>query len=118
MSKAKKFAFVSDAAEKEYKNLPDKIQDEFGKDLRRLQMGAEPRLSINHLESVGQGVIELRKNGSPAFRCVYVAKYLDTVFVLHSFIKTTNGVDRQAMKVIEQRYKDLLAELKKIKSAE
>ncbi|MDD1609087.1 MAG: type II toxin-antitoxin system RelE/ParE family toxin [Methylococcaceae bacterium] len=114
----KRFAFVSDAAEREYKDLPDKIQDEFGKDLRRIQMSEEPRLSITHLDSVGQGVIELKKNGSPAFRCIYVAKYLDTVFVLHSFIKTTNGVDRQAIKVAEQRYKELLAALKKLKSAE
>ncbi|GAB6139826.1 hypothetical protein JCM14076_05550 [Methylosoma difficile] len=65
------------------------------------------------MDSVGAGVIELRKNGSPAFRCVYVAKYEDTVVVLHAFAKTTNGVDRQALKVAEQRLKELLAELKK-----
>ena len=69
-------------------------------------------MPIKHLDSVGQGVIELKKNGSPAFRCVYVTKYLDAVIVLHSFTKTTNGVDRQAMKVAEQRLKDLLAELR------
>lgn len=109
----KKFAFVNDAAEKEYKDLPDKIQDEFGKDLRRIQFDEEPRLPIIHLDSVGAGVIELRKNGSPAFRCIYVAKYQDTVVVLHTFAKTTNGVDRQAMKVAEQRLKELLAEIKK-----
>ena len=108
----KKFAFVSDAAEKEYKALPDEVQDEFGKDLRKIQYGQSPVLPIKHLDSVGQGVIELKKNGSPSFRCVYVTKYLDTVIVLHSFTKTTNGVDRQAMKVAEQRLKDLLAELK------
>jgi phage-related protein len=108
----KKFAFVSDAAEKEYRDMPDNIQDEFGKDLRKIQYGQSPILPINHLDSVGQGVIELKKNGSPAFRCVYVTKYLDTVIVLHSFTKTTNGVDRQAMKVAEQRLKDLLVELR------
>jgi phage-related protein len=109
----KKFAFVNEAAEREYKDLPDKIQDDFGKDLRRIQYGEEPRLSIIHLDSVGAGVIELRKNGSPAFRCIYVAKYEDTVIVLHAFSKTTNGVDRQAMKVAEQRLKELLTETKK-----
>ena len=108
----KKFAFVSDAAEKEYKDLPEKIQDEFGKDLRRIQFGESPILPITYLDSIGQGVIELKKNGRPAFRCVYVTKYLDAVIVLHAFTKTTNGVDRQAMKVAEQRLKDLLAELK------
>ena len=110
----KKFAFVNDAAEREYKNLPDTVQDEFGKDLRLIQYGKDPRLPITHLKSVGDGVIELKKNGSPAFRCVYVAKYLDTVIVLHSFTKTTNGVDQQAMKVAEQRLKELQAELRKI----
>ncbi|WP_416456029.1 type II toxin-antitoxin system RelE/ParE family toxin [Saccharophagus degradans] len=49
--------------------------------------------------------MELKINGSPAFRCVYVAKYLNTVVVLHSFTKTTNGVDRKAMKIAEQRLK-------------
>ncbi|MGC7910901.1 hypothetical protein [Vibrio anguillarum] len=29
-----KFAFVNDAAEREYKKLPEDIQDEFGKDLQ------------------------------------------------------------------------------------
>jgi phage-related protein len=105
----KKLGFVSDAAEKEYKDLPAEIQDEFGKDLRKIQFGQTPILPINYLDSVGQGVIELKKNGRPAYRCVYVTKYLDTVFVLHAFTKTTNGVDRQAMKVAEQRLKDLLA---------
>lgn len=31
----KKFAFVNDAAEREYKALPADVQDDFGKDLRR-----------------------------------------------------------------------------------
>ncbi len=107
----KKFAFVSDAAEREYKDLPVTIQDEFGKDLRRLQFGQNPELTIEHLNSIGAGVVELKINGSPAFRCVYVAKYLDTIIVLHSFTKTTNGVDRKAMKIAEQRLKDLKAQL-------
>jgi phage-related protein len=107
-----KFAFVSDAAEREYRDLPGDVQDEFGKDLRRIQYGEEPRLPIQNLGGIAPGVIELKKNGSPAFRCVYVAKFMDTVFVLHSFAKTTNGVDRPAMQVVQQRLKDLKAELR------
>jgi len=105
----KRFAFVNDAAEREYKELSENIQDEFGKDLRRIQYGQDPELAIGYLNSIGAGVVELKINGSPAFRCVYVAKYLDTVVVLHSFTKTTNGVDRQAMKTAEQRLKELKA---------
>ncbi|EPM0511758.1 type II toxin-antitoxin system RelE/ParE family toxin [Pseudomonas plecoglossicida] len=54
-------------------------------------------------ESVGAGAIELIINGSPAFRCVYVAKFADMVVVLHSFVKTTNRPDRHAMQVAEER---------------
>ncbi len=110
----RKFAFVSDSAEREYKDLPDEVQDEFGKNLRIIQFEQDPVLPIEYLGSVGSGVIELKINGSPAFRCVYIAKYMDTVFVLHSFTKTTNGVDRQAIKVAEQRLKELKTELRAI----
>ena len=48
----KKFAFINDAAEKEYKDMPDNIQDEFGKDLRKIQYGQSPLLPINYLDSI------------------------------------------------------------------
>lgn len=109
----KRFAFVSDAAEREYKKLPEDVQDEFGKDLRRIQFGEGPILPIEHLSSsVGIGAIELKINGSPAYRCVYVTKYEDAVIVLHSFIKTTNGVDQRAMELAKKRLKKLLEEIK------
>ncbi|WP_256597903.1 type II toxin-antitoxin system RelE/ParE family toxin [Pseudomonas sp. XWY-1] len=88
---------MSAAAEREYKDLPKDVQDDFGKDLRRIQYGQDPERPIKSLtESVGAGAIELIINGSPAFRCVYVAKFADMVVVLHSFIKTTNRSDRHA----------------------
>jgi phage-related protein len=107
----KQFAFVSDAAEREYKDFPKEIQQQFGTSLRAIQDDKKPFLTIQPLSSIGAGIIELKINGSPAFRCVYIAKFLDSVIVLHSFEKTTNGVDRQAMKTIEQRYKELKSEL-------
>ena len=61
------------------------------------------------------GVIELKINGSPAFRCVYIAKFENTVFVLHSFEKTTNEVDKKAMETLLDRYKELKIELKNLK---
>ena len=111
----KKFAFVNDAAEREYKDFPKGIQQQFGTSLRAVQDDKKPFLPIQTLEGIGAGVIELKINGSPAFRCVYIAKFLDSVVVLHSFEKTTNGVDRQAMKTVEKRYKELKAEIEKMK---
>jgi phage-related protein len=112
MGNSKKFAFVNDAAEREYKALPKDVQTEFGTSLRAVQDNKKPFLPIDYLSNIGAGVIELKINGSPAFRCVYIAKYLDTVIVLHSFEKTTNGVDKQAMKTVEKRYKELQSELR------
>lgn len=71
----KKFAFVNNAAEKEYRDLPKTVQSEFGVSLRAIQDNKKPFLPILALKSIGAGVIELKINGSPAFRCAYVAKY-------------------------------------------
>jgi len=46
------------------------------------------------------------------FRTIYAAKFADTVFILHSFTKTTNGVDKKAMKTAKQRYKLMREEIK------
>lgn len=105
----RRFAFINDAAEREYKALPEWVQDEFGKSLRQLQFGETPTLPITHLgESIAAGVIELKINGRPAFRCAYITKHLETVVVLHSFIKTKNGVDHHAMRTLMSRYQLLL----------
>lgn len=111
----KKFAFVNDVAEKEYKDLPKEVQYDFGVSLRAIQENKRPFLPIEPLKSIGAGVIELKINGSPAFRCIYIVKFRDTVFVLHSREKTTNGVDRQLMKTTKQRYKELKAEIDRLK---
>ncbi len=108
----KRFAFINDAAEREYKNLPKSIQVEFGTSLRAIQENKKPFLNIRSLSSIGAGIIELKINGHPAFRCIYIAKFLNTVVVLHSFEKTTNGVDKQAMVTAKIRYKELKSELK------
>lgn len=102
-----KIEFVSPAAEREFKGLPKHIKERFALDLKAVQKGRTPFSKIKSLSSVGAGAIELIKNGSPAYRCIYVAKFDDTIYILHSFVKTTNGVDKPAMKVASQRYKEI-----------
>ena len=98
-----RFAFINNAAEREYKKLPSAVQDDFGKDLRKVQFGEKPIKPMTYLDGIGAGLIELKINGSPAYRCVYFAKYMNTVVVLHSFEKTTNSTDNKAMVVVKQR---------------
>src|SRR6202012_3251276 len=104
----KKFEFVSVATKRAYLALPEEIQHQFGTDLNAVQQGKAPFSAHKVLsESVGPGAIELIENGSPAYRAVYCVKYLDTVFVLRAFEKTTNGVDHKEMATAAKRYKEM-----------
>ncbi|MBZ2192796.1 type II toxin-antitoxin system RelE/ParE family toxin [Pseudoalteromonas arctica] len=102
----KKFKFINNQSKKEFLALPDKIQKRFANDLNAICQNKEPFSKFKHLkESVGIGAVELIENSRPAYRTIYVAKFADTVFILHSFTKTTNGVDKQAMDTARKRYK-------------
>lgn len=104
----KSFEFVSEAAKRAYKALPKGIQHPFGVDLNAIQQSKEPFSAHKTLsDTVGPGAIELIENGSPAYRAIHCCKYLDTVYVLHAFEKTTNGVDRKELSTAKARYKDM-----------
>ncbi len=108
--KEKKFQFVSEAAKRAYLDLPAHIQQLFGVDLNAIQQGKAPYSPIKDVSSsVGQGTFELIENGSPAYRALYCAKFDETVYILHAFEKTTNGVDRKEMATAEGRYKEMTA---------
>jgi len=110
---AKEFRFVNNAALREFKALPQEIQEQFGTDLNAVCQNQKPFSAFKDIStSVGKGAIELIENGSPAYRTVYCAKYLDTVFILHAFTKTTNGVDRKAMETAGKRYKDMMEQVR------
>lgn len=100
--------YVNNAAKKAVQKLPQAIAIDFLNDLNFVAAGKDPRSLFKHLPELGAGVIELIENGSPAYRLVYCAKFLDTVFVLHAFTKTTNGVDKKAMVTMKERYKEMM----------
>lgn len=109
----KKFKFINAASRKEFQELPREVISQFGSDLNAVQQDKKPFSDFKDISSsVGQRAIELIENGSPAYRTVYCAKYLDTVYILHSFTKTTDGVDRAAMKTAQQRYKLMMEEVR------
>lgn len=108
----KEYRFINKQALKEFKGLPDHIQRRFALDLHAVCQGKEPFSKFKYLtDSVGVGAIELIENGRPAYRTIYVAKFEKAVYILHSFTKTTNGVDRKAMDTAKKRYKAMLSEI-------
>jgi phage-related protein len=114
----KELHFINKQAKKEFDNLPDHIREQFATDLHAIRQDSRPFSEIKSLtDSVGIGAIELIENGRPAYRTIYVAKFANRVYVLHAFTKTTNGVDRQAMKTAKSRYKLMSQELDELKKS-
>lgn len=93
--------------EKELKTLPIDKALAFLHSLSLVAVGIEPELKIEHLTTVAPGVIELKINGSPAYRCVYHNKIPGKVVVLRFFKKTTNGVAKHDLDVARKRLKQL-----------
>jgi len=64
------------------------------------------------MNTVGQGVREIRiRDAAGVFRVLYVAKFAEAVYVLHSFQKKAQKTSRADLKLGMQRYRDLLKEL-------
>lgn len=111
---AKNFEFINASAKREFMDLPEDIRLQFSTDLNAVCQDKDPFSDFKNISgSVGVGAIELIENGSPAYRTVYCAKYMDTVFILHSFTKTTNGVDQRAMKTAAKRHQLMMERVRK-----
>jgi phage-related protein len=64
------------------------------------------------MNTVGQGVREVRiRDASGAFRIIYIAKFVDAIYVLHCFQKKTDKTSTADLDLAAKRYRDLLKEL-------
>lgn len=95
------------ATHKELSEFPESVRDQFLVGIENLTWGLDPGpgLTVAPLSAVGKGVLELKKNGSPAFRLVYTLKFPGLLVVLAARPKTTNGVDKQLIEVAASRLK-------------
>jgi phage-related protein len=97
----------------ELRDFPELARREAGYQLDRVQQGNEPD-DWKSMPGIGSGIQEIRiRESNGIFRVVYVAKFSDAVYVLHCFQKKTQRTSKQNIDVIENRYRDLLQELKK-----
>ena len=84
---------------------------EAGHKLDQVQHGHEPD-DWKPIKTIGPGVQEIRiQDVSGTFRVVYVAKFADTVYVLHCFKKTTQKTSKPDLDLAKKRYRDLMKEL-------
>lgn len=80
--------------------------EKFVQDLEFMKVGMQPLSTVSSMNGLGSGVCELKKNGKPAYRLVYVIKG-NVIHVLHAFSKTSSGTDKKHEDTIKLRYKNL-----------
>jgi len=109
----KRLQFVNEAAQKETRDLPLSIRKAIGFQLQRVQRGEMPD-DFKPMKSVGAGVYEIRADdelGNNVGRCFYIAKFGDTVWVLHSFVKKARKTPKGDIEIGIKRYKELLGRI-------
>lgn len=91
---------------KDLENLPKKVQEKFVFDMELMKADMDPLSQSKAMNGLGKGVIELKKNGRPAYRLVYVIRG-DVIHVLHVFSKTSNGTDKKHEDTIKHRFNSI-----------
>jgi phage-related protein len=96
---------------KDLRGFPASARREAGFQLGNVQRGEEPD-NWKSMDIVGPGVKEIRiQEQDGAFRVMYVAKFIDFVYVLHCFQKKTEKTGKMDIDLARKRYADLVKEV-------
>jgi phage-related protein len=94
------------------RKFPEVARREAGYELRKLQRGEAPD-DWRPFPEVGPGVNEIRIDCPDGwFRIMYVAKFEEAIYVLHSFQKSTRKTLRGDVEIAKSRYRAVVAERK------
>ena len=92
------------------RKFPVSARRDVGYQLDKIQNGLEPS-DWKPMQTIGHGLREIRvRDVDGAYRVIYVAKFIEAVYVLHCFQKKTQATSRPDLEIAERRYRDLLQE--------
>jgi phage-related protein len=80
---------------------------EAGVQLGLVQAGTEPS-DWKPMPTIGLGVKELRIRVGGAYRVIYVAKFVEAVYVLHAFEKKSRKTTRMDIELARHRFRSLI----------
>jgi phage-related protein len=104
MHRMKPIIFLG-SSQDDLRTLSDTARHDLGVELMRVQFGGEP-MDFKPMPTVGAGVHEIRyRDASGAYRVIYVAKFADAVYVLHTFQKKTRKTAKADLDLASKRYK-------------
>lgn len=88
------------------RDFPAEARRQAGFDLYAVQGGFEPD-DWRPLSEVGSGVREIRIHVLGEWRVVYVAKFINAVYVLHALRKKTQKTRQEDIELARQRYQQI-----------
>jgi phage-related protein len=91
------------------RDFAPEARHEAGVQLGLVQAGEEP-LDWKPLPSAGLGVNEIRIRVGGAFRVIYMAKFVEAVYVLHAFQKKSQKTARTDIELARRRFRALINE--------
>lgn len=62
------------------------------------------------MASIGAGASEIRIHAENEYRVIYVAKFEESVYVLHAFTKKTQETSLHDVRLAQRRYRDMIAQ--------
>jgi phage-related protein len=84
--------------------FPQEVRRKAGLELRALQRGENPT-DFRRMDSIGNGVYEIRVHVHGAYRIFYIASFEEAIYVLHAFQKKTQKTAKRDIDVGRQRYR-------------
>ncbi|TAK84775.1 MAG: type II toxin-antitoxin system RelE/ParE family toxin [Betaproteobacteria bacterium] len=91
--------------------FPPDARRRAGQELGLVQAGEAPA-DWKAMPSIGLGVNEIRVRAGGAYRLIYVAKFVEAVYVLHAFQKKSRRTARLDVELARQRYRTLIRDRK------
>ena len=97
--------FVGSSLE-DLKEFPAEARRAAGFELGFVQRGLDPP-DWKPMKEVGAGVREIRIHALGEWRVLYVAKFAETIYVLHAFQKKTQKTKREDIELARTRYRQI-----------
>jgi phage-related protein len=90
--------------------FPDEARRQAGFQLGKVQAGLDPD-EWKPFDAVGAGTREIRiKEANGIYRVMYVAKFVEAIYVLHCFQKQSQVTSRHDRDIAEARYRAVINE--------
>ncbi|MWN05654.1 type II toxin-antitoxin system RelE/ParE family toxin [Gilliamella sp. Pas-s95] len=97
---------IHDNAFKELSELPDELRGKMFQLIKKLETNGQ--LKMPSSKSLGAGLFELRAiERNNIARCLYVYQQNNTIYILYSFVKKTQKTPANALKIAQERIKEM-----------